>query len=364
MATLQALREAGWSLNEQAEHGPRALPQALLDADLRQVGAPQLPDDIGRVDSKKVAGPLVLQVSAVAAAQPRQRRRKSCVGVEFSPLPTPTEKLCPGTKMCLRSVTVRVGVLLLEPRCLEVLGGRVAELAEAWQTQQQFGGAEKERADAADTERPPAFHPWDPKIAKYGSRRGGVAQATAAAAAQAGTAAAQAGAGAAAAAVPAGPAAGAAAAGALRPGAAVRLDDDEDDAGTMTLEEWEARRHDGGGGASAGGGAAQQQQAMTDEELARQLQRQLDLEAAQEVMGQEPLNLAATLQGIFTYSRDDEDGGYGSGGRGRGARAASAAARGVGAAGGGTDAADARLASPTCARCLGHVASTQGIAFQ
>lgn len=48
--------------------------------------------------------------------------------------------------MCLRSVTVRVGVLLLEPRCLEVLGGRVAELAEAWQTQQQFGGAEKERA--------------------------------------------------------------------------------------------------------------------------------------------------------------------------------------------------------------------------
>ena len=49
----------------------------------------------------------------------------------------------------------------------------------------------------------------------------------------------------------------------------------------MTLEEWEARRHDGGGGASAGGGAAQQQQAMTDEELARQLQRQLDLEAAQ-----------------------------------------------------------------------------------
>jgi hypothetical protein len=60
----------------------------------------------------------------------------------------------------------------------------------------------------------------------------------------------------------------------------------------MTLEEWEARQKGGGGSAGGSGGAGlaalqrqqhgQQGQPLSDEELARQLQRQLDLEAAAE----------------------------------------------------------------------------------
>lgn len=71
------------------------------------------------------------------------------------------------------------------------------------------------------------------------------------------------------------------------------------DDSSMTLEEWEARRKAGGTRDGPGSGTAldppastadvsdaslqpQQQQLLSDEELARQLQRQLDLEAAQE----------------------------------------------------------------------------------
>lgn len=41
---------------------PQAAEQALLCTDLKEVGAACLPDDVNRADSKKLAGPLVLQV--------------------------------------------------------------------------------------------------------------------------------------------------------------------------------------------------------------------------------------------------------------------------------------------------------------
>lgn len=64
----------------------------------------------------------------------------------FSSKPSaPRPQLCPGTKVRLRGAAVHCGVVLLEPRCLELLGGRVAPLAEAWETQQKYGGATLER---------------------------------------------------------------------------------------------------------------------------------------------------------------------------------------------------------------------------
>jgi hypothetical protein len=43
---------------------------------------------------------------------------------------------------------VRLGVLLLEPRNVRLLGGRVDALAEAWETQQRYGGTAIERPGA------------------------------------------------------------------------------------------------------------------------------------------------------------------------------------------------------------------------
>ena len=70
----------------------------------------------------------------------------------------------------------------------QVLGGRVEALAEAWEVQQRYGGTAADRAEAADAERPPAFRTFDPKLARYGSRRGAAAR-VAGAAAPAGAAA-------------------------------------------------------------------------------------------------------------------------------------------------------------------------------
>ncbi len=50
--------------------------------------------------------------------------KASCVGIEYQPLPAiKAEQLVPGTKVLLRGCSLRVGVLLLEPRCFEVGGG-------------------------------------------------------------------------------------------------------------------------------------------------------------------------------------------------------------------------------------------------
>ncbi|KAL4450546.1 hypothetical protein ABPG77_000902 [Micractinium sp. CCAP 211/92] len=481
---LQRLSEDGWSLDEQAttayleaECGSAvALPQALhalLNADLAQVGAAALPGDVNRAHSKTLTGPLVLQVSSVAdISQPsrasgdseRKGRilrlkltdgRGSCVGVELQPLPLSMEQLCPGTKVRLRGATVRCGVLLLGPRCLELLGGRVEPLAESWETQQKYGGTTVERADS-DADKPPAFRHFDPKLAKYGSRRG---QAAVRAAAAAGSAAADKGNGTsagppttaagalaglsqqqqqqqqrrvaragfqpyqppvarheqqaapealgqqavlpgrqqqrpqqqkhdrgrgrqqgqrtgdaaglaaapAAAPPPPAPAAGVAAQqpgqqqqqqqqqqpgqqhqsaaaqkllGRLqveegrfgrgpRRGRRSRFDDDADD-GSMTLEEWEARQ-----AAARAAPAPPSQQQVSDEELARQLQRQLDLEAAQEraALAQVPSDLAASVQSMFTYSTDEAgkgNDGRGGRGRGRGRHGSSGSGRGRG----------------------------------
>lgn len=60
----------------------------------------------------------------------------------------------------------------------------------------------------------------------------------------------------------------------------------------MTLEEWEAKQ-----AAARAGAAPLSQQQLSDEELARQLQRQLDLEAAQERAAQAQAS-AGKVQGL------------------------------------------------------------------
>lgn len=43
----------------------------------------------------------------------------SCVAAEFKPVPQLTEDLPPGTKLCCTNATVRLGVLLLDAKCIQ-----------------------------------------------------------------------------------------------------------------------------------------------------------------------------------------------------------------------------------------------------
>jgi tudor domain-containing protein 3 len=48
--------------------------------------------------------------------------KQTCTAVEFKPTAQISEDIPPGTKLCLTNVTVKLGVLLLEPKVVQVSG--------------------------------------------------------------------------------------------------------------------------------------------------------------------------------------------------------------------------------------------------
>ncbi|KXZ45405.1 hypothetical protein GPECTOR_55g311 [Gonium pectorale] len=369
-------------LVDEAEGDVASVVKDIVNQDLKKLGKGALPENVSRT-STAVKGPVVLQVLQVFdVSRPSLREsaggggsdrllclrltdgKVTCKAVEYQRVEQLSEELAPGTKVLLSNANVKDGVILLNPKCIKVLGGRVEALAAAWETQRRYGGVERPRAGAAageDGETAPPFRHFipgrDDKAAKLSGRTSASAPkrptaptppaATPAAAATA-TAAALAAAGgvgkgpadgkepAAPAAVrapvavaPAGPLFGQGAASEAarrklqeqleaREEAGGRFgrgrgrgfrrgrrgaDDDDGDDGCLTLEEYEAAKAAKAAAAKAGPVAASQLEA--DEALARQLQAELDLEASY-------------------YSRPADSGpggrgrGGGAGGRGRG----------------------------------------------
>lgn len=165
---------------------------ALLDSDLRKFGKASLPDDINRVDNRRLPGPYVLQVISItdtsqptrfqdfsSAIKGRILRLKltdgkvNCVAVEYQPLPSVVkiDMLIPGTKVQLKNVLVRSGVILLESTSFKVLGGRVQDLADNWEVQQKYGGSVERTS--ADTDKAPPFQQFNPNTSKTVSRKEG-----------------------------------------------------------------------------------------------------------------------------------------------------------------------------------------------
>lgn len=419
VVTLQAVCRQ-LDLEAAAPSDASSLRSALLNIDLKQIGVPALPDDINRCDSKRLAGPHILQlVSAVDVAQPqlfqdapsdRKGRllrlkltdgHRSCVGVEYLPLGSlRSPDLVPGVKVLIRGVLIRVGVLLLEPKCIELVGGRVQALAEAWEVQQKYGGTAERTAAAegAAGERPRPFQPFVPgkatpavlgagsgsaaqplthresgkngrggrATAGPGSKRGGhsasgntlpppppapappppqPARTEATAAPEPVYAARQKLLERLAANGDQGRGRGMGRFGGGRRGRRGRWDDDDDGAeGSMTLEEWEAQQAAAKGSAmtksaGAGEGAAPPVHVVSDEELARQLQRQLDMEDAQAGLGPgthggggDVTDLRSSLMGMFSYGGGEEGEGGDEYGRGTGGRRGRGRGRGRGGA--------------------------------
>jgi tudor domain-containing protein 3 len=364
----------------------------LLDTDLRKVGLPCLPDDINRADNKKLPGPHVLQVSSVSdISQPTRFQdsdkkgrilclkmtdgKQSCIGIEYkslSKLIPKTEVVVPGSKVLLHHITIRTGIILLDPNCMTPLGGRVDDLADAWEVQEKYGGLSAERTggggggggDVNDTDKPVPFQQYNAKNAKKlvaaaARGKGGGQQeqqqapppppppppgmtvmaprqqeqqqkdhrqvnveksapTTLAPQQVAGASQAQkkllqklhndsqqagdmgrygrggrGGRG-----------------GGGRRGRRGYDDDDDDDSNSMTLEEYEARQKQkllGGGNNSTA------VQVESDEALARRLQLRMNIEDEGDSD-----HIAASLQGMFTYDKQESDHGYGGRGRGRG----------------------------------------------
>ncbi|XP_062194495.1 uncharacterized protein LOC133897696 isoform X2 [Phragmites australis] len=129
-------------------------------------------------------GPIVLQVVSVrdiyrssidaSFKNPQQRRLlrfgltdgiSEAVAIEFSPISFITEEIAPGTKIRLENkIPINDGILCLSARNVSVMGGTVQSLYEEWQMNQKFTGLSRPSlrlSQSDDGIGPPPFEKLD-----------------------------------------------------------------------------------------------------------------------------------------------------------------------------------------------------------
>ncbi|TKY73226.1 Tudor domain-containing protein 3 [Spatholobus suberectus] len=153
----------------------------LLNSDLRSIGAKSLPEpSLLRNPSSFLHGPKVLQITSVRDISKSsvdeflrnsggRRLLRLCLtdghseitAVEYSHVPSIPDNVVPGTKICLENkVAVRSGIVCLNPKVLTVLGGVVQSLYEEWEMNQKYSGFSRSslrKLENRDTGGPPQF---------------------------------------------------------------------------------------------------------------------------------------------------------------------------------------------------------------
>eukprot|EP00803_Ostreobium_quekettii_P001283 evm.model.scf_105.8 EVM.evm.TU.scf_105.8 scf_105:86719-93071(-) len=195
-AAHSALEAEGWRIKPEAYRRvledventtAGAVREALLLADIRKVGRTSLPEDINRATRTNLAGPFVLQVESVrdvtkpdrgiAAGETPNRLlmlvltdgQTKCRCIENRFCPALSTNISPGTKVLLRSAQVKSGIVLCEPKSVEVLGGRVDSLAEAWEIGRKLG---HDRSKGQDEGSAPKFKHFIPGRGHRGGGKG------------------------------------------------------------------------------------------------------------------------------------------------------------------------------------------------
>lgn len=167
---------------------PEAVESELVSMDLRMFGGKCLPDRAAAGGTSKrlsyLHGPVVLQIvslrdiyhSSIDASfkNPQQRRLLrfgltdgicEAVAIEFSPIPFITEEIAPGTKIRLENkVPINNGILCLSAKNVTVIGGTVQSLYEEWQMNQKYSGLSRPSlrlSPSDDGVGPPPFEKLD-----------------------------------------------------------------------------------------------------------------------------------------------------------------------------------------------------------
>ncbi|CAO2205380.1 unnamed protein product [Urochloa humidicola] len=165
-----------------------AVESELVDMDLRTFGEKSLPDRATTAATAKrlsyLHGPIVLQVVSVrdiyrssidaSFKNPQQRRLLrlvltdgtcEAVAIEFSPIPFITEEIAPGTKIGLENkIPINNGILCLSAKNVRVIGGTVQSLYEEWQMNQKYSGLSRPSlrlSQSDDGAGPPPFEKLD-----------------------------------------------------------------------------------------------------------------------------------------------------------------------------------------------------------
>ncbi|XP_021835265.1 uncharacterized protein [Spinacia oleracea] len=175
---LQSLTSRGWCFNTVSLDQVRAiitihsaingdsfsvnsLESELCNVDLRSIGGKSLPDpSLLRKASQFLLPPKVLQIASVQDVSrssevdgykgSSNRRllklvlsdgQSEVTAVEYSPIPSLSDNLVPGTKVRLeKKVVVHYGIVCLIPDVITVMGGVVESLYEEWQMNQKYAG--------------------------------------------------------------------------------------------------------------------------------------------------------------------------------------------------------------------------------
>ncbi|GMH33214.1 hypothetical protein BSKO_01048 [Bryopsis sp. KO-2023] len=179
------LQKEGWHIKPQVQGAllqeldtlnVHLLRQHLLNSDFKKVGHVCIPDAVNKANAT-FQGPVVLQVSSArditrpekgVASDGGKRMmfltltdgRSTCRCLEYKQVSSLSDAMAPGTKIVLRNATVKAGVIILDTKSIQVLGGRVDDLAEAWEIERKFGAS---RPKGDDEEMAPAFKHFDPR---------------------------------------------------------------------------------------------------------------------------------------------------------------------------------------------------------
>ncbi|XP_071551516.1 uncharacterized protein [Panulirus ornatus] len=188
---LTRMKGDGWSLSEEGVESIlegnnlsfQEASQEILNSDLKDVGAPCLPDDLLKGKKNSLLGPLVLQVAKMrnvsapkafedSGSAPRMLRvslTDGCItvqGLEVQAIKPLSLRTAPGTKVRLTGkIPVCGGFLLLTPNNISVIGGTVQELYEKWKLSASVSKFSRV-VRAADGSGPPPWVPFGEHIVK------------------------------------------------------------------------------------------------------------------------------------------------------------------------------------------------------
>lgn len=166
----------------------------LLEMDLKVVGGKCLPDAAAVHRISRLQGPKVLQIVSIRnirqsgdrAMVPSQQKdgrllqicltdgHSTITAIEYCPLPSISEDMAPGTKVCFEGIaSVKSGILLLESRSLNVLGGYVQSLYEEWEIERKYSIFSRSSLNSSQVQGssgPPPFERLNIEISPVQSR--------------------------------------------------------------------------------------------------------------------------------------------------------------------------------------------------
>ncbi|KAL0923876.1 hypothetical protein M5K25_004660 [Dendrobium thyrsiflorum] len=214
-AVLQTLISRGWcfrnanevisliqSKNLSSSLLVDSIESELLNMDLRFFGGKSLPEPSAAKKTLYIHGPKVLQLVSVRdirqsvidssfKSSPHQHRllrfvltdgQSEAIGIEYKPIPSITEEIIPGCKVRLENkISVHHGILCLNAGSLTIMGGLLQSLYDEWQMSRKYSGFSRSLIRLSQNDEgsgPPPFEklqiePCPRKVSHFSSSHGG-----------------------------------------------------------------------------------------------------------------------------------------------------------------------------------------------